>query len=135
VPVALTPISNRTDRVPAEETAWDAKGSQRPPEFVSAGPAYGITKGCEVVADPEAVPEQSAEEKKDTVAAACAVAYCRTVRTFAPKEISIPSKAGAHCIRAALAALNVFAFACRAMPPEAALALASFAAQPRDAST
>jgi hypothetical protein len=61
--------------------------------------------------------------------------YCRTVRSFAPKEISIPSETGAHCVKAALAVVVVLALACRVTPPEKLLAAASLGVQPKDAST
>ena len=69
------------------------------------------------------------------MAAACAVMYCRTVRNLAPKEISIPSETGAHCVKAACAVVVVFALACRVAPPERAFAAASLDVQAQDAST
>jgi hypothetical protein len=47
--------------VPTGEKDWDAAGSQRPPEFLSASP---ITMGSDAaVAEPVTAPEQSVEAK------------------------------------------------------------------------
>src|ERR1035437_440062 len=133
VPVALAEISRRTDRAPVDAMAWDAAGSQRAPEFDSVGPS---TEGSDpAVADPEDAPEQSAEEKNVTMTPAPAVMYCRAVRNLPPKETSIPSETGAHCVRVVVAKLIVFARTWRAAPPERALAAASLEVQSRDAST